>query len=527
MGDGPARPGRARRAARREDARRRLPHGGALLDAGRGDPPAAAPRDPPRGRLRWTPPLRGRDRPGHRGDARRHLHRPVAARLQAHRRGSRPERRRRERRVGGADRRPGPRDRRGRGRRPRSAASTCSWPGWRPPPRRGSRSRWSGPPGGGARPPARARGGGAGGGGDRGRGRRGARRLLQRRGGAARAASRATEAVGRRWEALFDRKPAWWCELWRRLRAERALRSGAPGPPRARRRIPVSASLVYFELDGEEHCIATVATSGSSSARRRPSGWRASARSPPAWPTRSTTRWPTCSGTSRSCARAWSRRRSARWATRSGARWPRPSTARSGCATWSARCGPTRAPGHGPPARVDVAEELGGALRLVGNTIRAPRRVVEQLGAVPPVLARPNELGQVFVNLLVNAGQAVGPERRAAPRSWSRCFTTPDGGAGVEVADNGRGHPAGDPGADLRALLHDQAGRGRDRAGALDLPRHRDAARRDASASRASRASGRASRCSSPPRGRRGRPGRRRRSRRRAAGSWSWTTIRR
>jgi CheY-like chemotaxis protein len=96
-------------------------------------------------------------------------------------------------------------------------------------------------------------------------------------------------------------------------------------------------------------------------------------------------------------------------------------------------------PGHGPPVRVDVAAELSGALRLVGNTIRHRARVVEQLGAVPTVLARPNELGQVFVNLLVNAGQAIRSD--ANGEILVRCFTAPDGMAGVEVADNGVGIP--------------------------------------------------------------------------------------
>ena len=60
------------------------------------------------------------------------------------------------------------------------------------------------------------------------------------------------------------------------------------------------------------------------------------------------------------------------------------------------------------PAAVDVATALQGALLLVGSALRAERVELKQTlpENLPPVVARPIELEQVFVNLLVNARDA-------------------------------------------------------------------------------------------------------------------------
>ena len=64
----------------------------------------------------------------------------------------------------------------------------------------------------------------------------------------------------------------------------------------------------------------------------------------------------------------------------------------------------------GAPERraVDVAELLDAVLRVAAPQLRYGRPVVRRYGAtVPPVLGDPQELQQVFLNLVVNAGQAV------------------------------------------------------------------------------------------------------------------------
>jgi two-component system cell cycle sensor histidine kinase/response regulator CckA len=60
----------------------------------------------------------------------------------------------------------------------------------------------------------------------------------------------------------------------------------------------------------------------------------------------------------------------------------------------------------------DVHAVLKRALEIADNSIRHRARVVQHLGVVPPVLASDLRLTQVFVNLLLNAAQAI-PEGHA------------------------------------------------------------------------------------------------------------------
>ncbi|MBI5071082.1 MAG: response regulator [Deltaproteobacteria bacterium] len=90
-------------------------------------------------------------------------------------------------------------------------------------------------------------------------------------------------------------------------------------------------------------------------------------------------------------------------------------------------------------APVDVGAELAAALRLAGNELRHRARVVTRLDPLPAVLARPRELGQVFLNLLVNAAHAC-PEARADDHTVTvSAHTDGSGWAVVEVSDSGVG----------------------------------------------------------------------------------------
>ncbi|MBK9516270.1 MAG: MASE1 domain-containing protein [Anaeromyxobacter sp.] len=90
---------------------------------------------------------------------------------------------------------------------------------------------------------------------------------------------------------------------------------------------------------------------------------------------------------------------------------------------------------------VDVLAEVETALKLAQHELRHRAALVVALGPVPAVRAPEFQLGQVFLNLLVNAGQAVGDAGadRHTVRVTSR--TAPDGWAVVEVADDGPGIP--------------------------------------------------------------------------------------
>jgi PAS domain S-box-containing protein len=91
---------------------------------------------------------------------------------------------------------------------------------------------------------------------------------------------------------------------------------------------------------------------------------------------------------------------------------------------------------------LDVRQVLKSAIQMVNNEIRHHAQLVEHYGEVPLVEASDARLGQVFLNLLVNAAQAI-PEG-AADRHEIRvsCFTDGDSRAVVEVHDTGHGIPA-------------------------------------------------------------------------------------
>jgi len=88
---------------------------------------------------------------------------------------------------------------------------------------------------------------------------------------------------------------------------------------------------------------------------------------------------------------------------------------------------------------VDVRPVLESSLRMAWNEIRHRARVVEQYGKVAPVLANESRLGQVFVNLIVNAAQAIPV---GAARVHEIRVATRTDGAGrvvVEIRDTGAG----------------------------------------------------------------------------------------
>ncbi len=91
-----------------------------------------------------------------------------------------------------------------------------------------------------------------------------------------------------------------------------------------------------------------------------------------------------------------------------------------------------------PMAPVDLDVVLEDALAMA-NLAQVPGlRVERELCPVPPILADEHGLGQVFLNLIINALHAVanGP---AEPRLRVATGLQADGRVWVEVQDNGRG----------------------------------------------------------------------------------------
>jgi signal transduction histidine kinase len=86
--------------------------------------------------------------------------------------------------------------------------------------------------------------------------------------------------------------------------------------------------------------------------------------------------------------------------------------------------------------RVDVSIALDEAIAMA--ELDPSLTVVRELHEVPPVWASPHSVGQVFLNLIINAGQAL---RGSGPRPTLRVVTRQeaDGRVVAEVHDNGPG----------------------------------------------------------------------------------------
>ncbi len=93
-------------------------------------------------------------------------------------------------------------------------------------------------------------------------------------------------------------------------------------------------------------------------------------------------------------------------------------------------------------APIDVRRVLDASINLAWNELRHRARLVKQYDDVPPVVANEARLGQVFLNLLVNAAQAL--QVGDAAENVIHVIVSTDGGGSVsiEVRDSGPGIPA-------------------------------------------------------------------------------------
>jgi PAS domain S-box-containing protein len=92
-------------------------------------------------------------------------------------------------------------------------------------------------------------------------------------------------------------------------------------------------------------------------------------------------------------------------------------------------------------AIVDLKPALDMAVSMVFSEIRHRANLVKEYGPSPLVDADEARLGQVFVNLLVNAAQAIPEGKMEANAIRIVTSTDADGGAVIEVHDTGVGIP--------------------------------------------------------------------------------------
>ena len=91
--------------------------------------------------------------------------------------------------------------------------------------------------------------------------------------------------------------------------------------------------------------------------------------------------------------------------------------------------------------QANINSILDSALNIVWNQLKYTCTVVKEYGEVPQIQCNSNQLVQVFINMLVNAGQAIEKGKQGSIRL--RTYSTQDM-AFVEIADNGRGIPPRD-----------------------------------------------------------------------------------
>jgi two-component system NtrC family sensor kinase len=83
---------------------------------------------------------------------------------------------------------------------------------------------------------------------------------------------------------------------------------------------------------------------------------------------------------------------------------------------------------------VDVNECMASTLGIVWNELKYKAEVKKEYGRIPPVECFPQQLSQVFMNLLINASQAIEKKGEIKIKTWQQGDNVL-----VSVADNGQG----------------------------------------------------------------------------------------
>ena len=82
----------------------------------------------------------------------------------------------------------------------------------------------------------------------------------------------------------------------------------------------------------------------------------------------------------------------------------------------------------------DLHEGLDSTLSLVQHVLKNRVEVIRNYGKIPTISCFPNQLNQVFINLLINATQAIEDKGTITITTWAR-----DGAVCVQFADTGKG----------------------------------------------------------------------------------------
>jgi two-component system NtrC family sensor kinase len=85
-------------------------------------------------------------------------------------------------------------------------------------------------------------------------------------------------------------------------------------------------------------------------------------------------------------------------------------------------------------AAIDLNQSLESTINIIGNELKSKARLITEYGDIPAVTCLPQQLNQVFMNLLQNAAQAMESEGDIRV-----CTFNSDGSVFVEISDTGKG----------------------------------------------------------------------------------------
>ncbi len=84
----------------------------------------------------------------------------------------------------------------------------------------------------------------------------------------------------------------------------------------------------------------------------------------------------------------------------------------------------------------DLNEGLESTIRLIWNELKYKVTLKKDLGVLPLVRCNPGQINQVFMNILLNAAQAIEEQGEISVKTWSE-----NGSVWVTISDNGAGMP--------------------------------------------------------------------------------------
>jgi signal transduction histidine kinase len=90
------------------------------------------------------------------------------------------------------------------------------------------------------------------------------------------------------------------------------------------------------------------------------------------------------------------------------------------------------------PELVDIRTVMDSTLRLAANEIKRRAKLVREYRDFPAVMGSDGRVGQVFLNLLVNAAQAI-PEGNSGEHTITVRISATADEARIEIADTGCG----------------------------------------------------------------------------------------